>query len=330
MNKPSISYITYNTKQCGGNKIIFEQANRLIKRGYNVKIYCLLGQQPKWFDLSVKIKKLYQYYISPKADIAISTFWPTAYLTLFLPAKRKIYFIQGWEINFYKNIILKFLVKQTYFFPFEIIVISKSLMGKLKKMCKKRIYILPDGIDTSLFKPKLQTKKSKKIKILSVVSEYSYAKGIDLLKETITKIKKNTSKYKFTLVSFEKKTYDKIFDRFISNPDQKTLVSLFQNSEFLLNTSRSEGFFIPGLEAMATGCVVISTNSGGVLEYAVNNKNAIIVNNISKLYRNNMIEKLSNNYLKTNKMRKNGIKTSKNFKWEKIIDKLEKILINKF
>lgn len=331
MKKPSIAYLIYNTKHCGGNKVVFEHVNRLLKRNYDVKIFTIFGKQPDWFPLVAKIKHVSYYFFSPKPDILVPTFWPTSYLSLFLSSKRKIYFVLGWEEEFSQNKILRLLAKYSLKLPFEKLTISQYLKNRIvefTRVNKPLNVINAIGIDLNKFKPinNKHQKKNKNPTILSVLSSYTWYKGVDLLEQTITKLKENHPEYEFILVSSsEKKSYSSLFDKFYYNVTDQELIELYQNADVFLSTGRSEGLFIPGIEALACGSLFVSTNSGGILDYAENNKNAIIVTKLNSLWEEDIIEKFIKNKPLIHEITKNGLKSIKKYSWEKIIISLENI-----
>ena len=58
--------------------------------------------------------------------------------------------------------------------------------------------------------------------------------------------------------------------------DPKALLELYARSDVFLFPSVGEGFGLPALEAMAAGCLVVSTDSTGLAEF-VTSENAIVV-----------------------------------------------------
>jgi hypothetical protein len=310
----NVSFLIYNTKLSGGLKIILSQANDLVLKGYRVNIYKIFGSDSKWTPEKTSIRNIIYYYFTPRSDALIFTFWPTSYLHGLLNSKEKYYFVMD-SINFYKNSVLKALLKHSFKFHLKFITISSYLKKEIKKFNKRADV---ETINTSLlnykkFSSKKIVKKSlkKKIRVLSVISNYEYYKGIDLLTKTVLELKKRNKHYSFTLVSREKYKYDDIFDNFHSGPPTKKLVALYQQSDVLLATSRAEGLFIPGLEAMAAGCVFITTNCYGILDYAVNNFNSIIVKDIREIWEKDVIYKTLNNFSLRRKLAKNGYNTVK-------------------
>lgn len=329
--KRNITILVYNTRLSGGNKIILEISTRLRRRGYDVQLLTLFGDQPEWFKHDSQIKRLTPKMLFLKHDILIGTFWPTIFFVFMMRANRKYLFVQAWEEDFYNNLLLKIVVRLAFRLPLDKIVTSKFLEQRILKHGPKNIDVYRiNGCAINI--PQLAHKKVGKrkvntVKILSVVSWYQWYKGLDLLEKVVLELKKEHKNYKFTLVSCENKSYSSLFDRFISNPSLKKITEIYQNSDILLSTSRSEGFFLPGLEAMACGCIFITTNSGGVMEYVKPTYNAVVVDNISQLWKKDIIEKLWQNKILINKLIHNGHKTVKQFTWRKIMNDLDKILL---
>ncbi len=312
--KGNVSIVIFNTNPSGGLKLILSQANDLISIGYHVNIYNIFGSAINWMPTKATKKTIVNYFLNFVPDIIIFTFWPTSYLYKFFSSKNKYYLVMDSKL-FYKNRLLKTLVTHSFTLPLNYIAISTFLKKEIEKNNpKNRVQIIDTvSVDYNQFiyyKPKnLNPYKRKKIKILSVMSNYEYYKGIDLLTETVNELKKINRDYHFTLVSWEKYKYDNVFDRFFSNPSRKRLTTLYRQSDVLLVTSRAEGFFIPGLEAMASSCIVISTNSFGILEYAKNNHNAVIVNNYEDIWKKNVIDNTLKNTGLSQRIIQNGHKT---------------------
>jgi len=60
------------------------------------------------------------------------------------------------------------------------------------------------------------------------------------------------------------------------NPEQSKLPEIFSQANIFLSTSWYEGFSMPPLEAMATGVVVVTTNSGGINQFAIHRENCLL------------------------------------------------------
>jgi len=331
--KKTVAYLIFRTRENTGSKVVFNQAIALMKKGYSVKIFTLFGKNASWFPKDISVIPIYKYFFSYRPTILIATFWPTAYIMLLLPARKKFYFVMGWEEEFYSNLILRALARWTYKLPFSKITLSNYLKKRLKDYAQNdhAIYkINTYFIDPSIFNSRKGTikKRSKTIQILSVISWYNRYKGPDLLVLAIKKLKENHPEYQFTLIGREEKSYSPLIDRYYSNPSSRKIAKLYQDADLLLVTSRVEGFYIPGVEAMACGCPVITTNSGGILEYAKNNVNAIVLKKLDDLWVKDIIDNFFKNSHLKKKLIKNGYKEAhkyQSYSWNKAVNDLEKI-----
>jgi len=321
--KQSIYYFVSNTQNNGGNRVVFEHVNRLRDKGYNVHLVSLTGSQPRWFPLKVR-KENFCSLLFKKPDILVATFWPTVYLSLFLRAKNKFHLVQGWEEEFYQNKIVKKIVNFSMKIDIPKIVISDYLKNKIKKIARtnSKIFKVNGCAIDSIFKSNKQKSIGKSISILSVFSSFKYCKGFDVYLKVIDKLENKN--YRFILVTSKKKKLNSQI-KTVFNPSRKELASLYKGADIFLSTARSEGFCLPALEAMASGCPVILTNSGGITEYARNGYNAIILNKIDKIWKNNLVDKIIKNKNLRQKLIKNGLKTANKYSWEKIINELELI-----
>jgi len=82
----------------------------------------------------------------------------------------------------------------------------------------------------------------------------------------------------------DRKTIDKLFKEvkpefkytIFGNVDDETLAKLYSGSDAFIFTSYKEGFGLPPLEAMASGTAVVTTDCGGIRDYAVDSYNSLI------------------------------------------------------
>jgi GT2 family glycosyltransferase len=328
----NIAYLLYNNKQNTGSEVVFKQANKFIEKGYCVKIYSIFGNGQNWYQNNVVFKNIIYSLFDRKFDIVISTFWPTSYFSFVIPAKQKYYFSQDWGPSMHDFLLFKIFAKYSYKLIRNHIVISEFLKKNIQianrsaNISKINYCVLTKDFTNNFKKRRSILGPKKTINILTVVSWYSTAKGPDQLARVVLYLKKSHNNYKFTLISREPKPYSKVFDKFISNPTKSKIADAYRNADVVISTSRSEGFLIIGLEAMASGCLFLTTKNGGVNEYAVNNHNAILVENYKDIYKKDLIENTLKDKELYNTLITNGRKTASMYRDTKIIDELEHIL----
>jgi glycosyltransferase involved in cell wall biosynthesis len=108
--------------------------------------------------------------------------------------------------------------------------------------------------------------------------------------------------------------------------DDKSLAKLYSSSDVLIFTLYRESFGLPPLEAMACGAAVVTTDCGGIRDYAVDGYNSLVVPPGDP----EAVAKATLRVLKDDKLRERlvegGIKTAKQWAWNKVVDKFEEAI----
>ena len=171
----------FNFTKAGGFRVLTYLANRGKSLGCEVTIVCPLTKTKPYYPLHIetifidtngsitsnnynlelstidKIISIYKFIKknSDCFDVAVATHYLTTYPIFFGKFKKKIYYIQAYEPEFYdnkKNIfkrnILKFIAWITYFFPFKKIVNSE--LYKNYKNIRTNNVVEP-GLDLDIF-----------------------------------------------------------------------------------------------------------------------------------------------------------------------------------
>ncbi len=116
--------------------------------------------------------------------------------------------------------------------------------------------------------------------------------------------------------------------KIIKPKSDKEIASIYRKSDIFISTSWWEGFGLPPLEAMACGCTVITSDSGGVKEYAKDEENCLMFEPKNEIQLKERLIELINNRDLQEKLSQNGIETAKNFSWEKSSGQIEIIIAN--
>ncbi|MEM0480614.1 MAG: glycosyltransferase family 4 protein [Candidatus Aenigmatarchaeota archaeon] len=198
---------------------------------------------------------------------------------------------------------------------------SSQTAQEVEKVFKRKVdYIIPPGVDKK-FKPK----KVKKEKItLGFFANFSYRKGLDKAIE-VFKIVKKKYDVKLIIAGGELQTlYQRQFNVYeltkglkdveiVGYVPEEKIVDLYNSFDFYLFPSISEGFGIPILEAQACGIPTLvfewARIPKEVIEKAIKCKD---VNDMAK-----KIMHLIENKEEYEKIRREGMKYSKKFDWDK-------------
>jgi len=336
-------------KPIGGYKIVYEYANGLCQRGYNVSILFLNENalirfplpgflrkiaihyftqiEPSWFVLDQRVKKLSSTdnvrNKLEKTDLAIATGADTIYRTLNLFPKAKIfYFIQGHETWLFPE---EDLIK-TYSLKTKNIVISNWLKKIVDNYSNEESVILNNPIKTEKYKVNIGLDLRDKYS-LGVLYHDSELKGFKDAFEAISKVKKKYPKIKVFMFGTSKPDFAiPKWVEFTLNASQSQTIDIYNKVSIFVCATVKEGFGLTGLEAMACGAALVSTSYEGVKEYAVHGYNALLspVRDADALSEN-IIRLLKDDELRET-IAQNGINTAEGFSFKNAVDKLEKII----
>ena len=303
-------------KIVGGYKKVYEYANYLSLKGNKVTIFynsnrgknskripklitfiirsfiCRL--EPRWFKLSKNVKKVNLYRLKKERfnnnfDVVIATAAETASFVNSLKVKKKIYFIQDFEINWKLS---KDKLINTYNYDMDLIVVSKWLCNKVKKYTLNPITYIPNGINNNIF----YDKKYKRINhSIAMLYHNDYRKGSDVGLKVIFKLKQiypDLVAYLFGTPERPKNLPKWII--YVRSATSYQVAELMNKSKIFLCSSRSEGFGLTGLESLFCGCILVTTDCGGIREYAAECNSFIcnvddvtdITNNVIKAFEN--------------------------------------------
>lgn len=285
-------------KAAGGYKVVYQYANYLSNNN-DVNIYydsrkgdnslrvnkyvafllrkIICNSEPRWFNLSKKVKKkliweISKLYIEP-ADITICTSIDTMieYNKIREENEFVVHFIQGHENWFFKEEE----VNNVYKLNTVKIVVSNWLKEKVLPFSKNDVYVVKNGVDNSIFfENKLYNRKHHSIAFMYSESKL---KNSQLSIEVISELKKRYDDLKVTAFSVHPR--NKCIPEwveYIEKASEREVARILNEHEVFLCTSNFEGYGLPGLEAMACGCVLVSTDCKGVMEYGINKENSLI------------------------------------------------------
>lgn len=294
----------------GGVKVVFEYMNYLVAKGSEVTIYfckdyCVpIRRIPafaekvwrhyiqekskiKWFDLDRRIKRKSVERITNESiddsDVIIATGVNTAKPIAALSSSKgkKFYFIQDFE-NWG---ISDEVVYETYRLPFIKIVVSNWLKGIVDAHSDVPSILLSNSIDLRVFH--VTTPNSQRAPhTLCFHYRNAEMKGCKYAIEAVRRLEERYADLKVYVVSNGNppENLPKSCE-FLQNLTSAKVAEVNNKAQVFLCTTIDEGFGLPGLEAMACGCALVSTKYTGVLEYAVDGKNAALtpVRDIEKI-----------------------------------------------
>ena len=266
----------------------------------------------------------------PDADVVIATWWETAEWVMALSDRKgaKVYFVQHHEVHPYLPIER---CKATYRLPMHKIVIAKWLKNIMDcDYNDTEVDLVSNSVDHEKFFAPSRDKQSRPT-IGFLYSPSSY-KGVDI---TLKVVKKLRDKYQdLRVISFgTAKPIEGSFNsgeiEFYHSPKQHEIRELYSQCDIWITASRTEGFNLPAMEAMACRTPVASTKAGWPEEAIQHGINGALVdvddiNNLAECVEN--ILSLPNSDWRA--MSENAFKTVQNSSWKDSASQFEKALEN--
>lgn len=339
----------FSRRPIGGYKIILKYANLLASENYEVRIVYLEDDRypkyswkwlilkywtkkgPDWIKVnnSIKtrtIKDIKKAKIENNSeDIVIASSVETVSPTeeLFSKAK-KFYFIQDledWNVD-------KDYLFETYNKNFTNITISRWLKEVVDEhtVDRKKTEYIRNPIDTTAYRVLTPIEERNPFKVGMLYHKAPYKGSKNTLK-VIMDLKKSYPELE--LIMFGTADTPKKLPKWVTyhkNATQAETIEIYNDISIFVSGTIKEGFGLTGLEAMACGAALVSTDYLGAKEYAQDNINSLLspVNEYTTLQKNIKIL-MKDNTLRI-RLAKNGVKKAQEYSWDKAYNRFKKII----
>ena len=338
----------------GGYKVIFDYANRLADRGFDVHIvyagslfwsrkslrFKLSGilryiisflsgfSSKRWYCLSPSVKEHLTFSLNyrhiPKTDLYVcSTPFTAMYLKEYPVEERcKFYFIQGYEN--WGGVSDKTL-RETYRYNMNKIVVSQWL-GDILSYEGEEYVKIPNGFNHNIFKISIKPESRSPYKISMVYSPIK-CKDFRCGWSAIEIVKGKIPELSVEMFSTEPKpNFIPEWVNYHECPSQHEIVDIYNSTAIFVASSKQEGWGLTIGEAMSCGCAVVCTDNKGYLEMAIDGKTALVspTGNCVRLADNIMKLIFDNGYRLD--LAYSGNSHIKNFSLENSFDKFIRII----
>lgn len=320
-SKGKITWVLESSGLSGGVRVIYEEAKRLATKGWDVG-FVSLEDRPKWFSVgALEWKKFAEYnsmanYIkqSPVEEKFISTWWKTAMVLGKVPRENNYYLVQDDEAYYYTSVAMKEHVRDTYVLPLKKFTTSHWVENNIFD-----VEYVGIGVDVSEH-IKYHNKPKKRQAML--IGRRQLIKGASYQMEVAQRLSRELS------LPIQAAAVDggyQLSGNVTLNMglNDKAMTKLFGESMYFLTNSQHEGFCIPNLEAMAAGCLVVTTDNDGCRDYAVNGENCLVVSRDDPREMVAAVKELETNKELSTKLRAGGLKTAREWNWTPVIDRLD-------
>ncbi|MBW4618438.1 MAG: glycosyltransferase family 4 protein [Cyanosarcina radialis HA8281-LM2] len=203
----------------------------------------------------------------PDADVVVATWWETAeWVAKLSDAKgAKAYFIQHHEVHDY---LPQARVKATYSLPLHKIVIAQWLADLMQTEYRDRhVALVPNSVDLEMFAAPPRSKQP--VPTIGMMYSPVYWKGCNVSLKALSLAAEKIPNLRS--IAFGRRSPSPELPlppgtEYICQPPQDTLKDIYSQCDAWLFGSRSEGFGLPILEAMACRTPVIGTPAGAAPE----------------------------------------------------------------
>lgn len=300
----SILYVLPHQNLTGGLKMLYEQMKALKKRGHRITVMIrgtynqvvpswvtdfvpdqefVLNSQASYIDdldgIDIIFAGFYNQISELKNDRVPVLYWEQGHEFLYGDVGSK-----------QQEPLIRESMNQQFKEEVYYATDSQYVHDIVKTRFHRESYILPIFIDPTYYYPMSEKNTEDLLTILLVGNPYLSFKGFIQALEVLWKVWQEGYRFKVKWACQMKPTVTPLpFEiEFYENLPQLQLAELYRQSDILLSCSIYEGCPMPPLEAMASGVAVVSTNSGGINQYAKHGVNALIastntVNELAKL-----------------------------------------------
>jgi glycosyltransferase involved in cell wall biosynthesis len=302
-----ITFISPPASLAGGFKVIVIHAQNLMQMGHTV---CIVSPPPRKDRASRKIKRWLRGYgwsnelasarshlegtdvrhsvldcwrpvmdsDVPDADVVVATWWETAEWVHTLSASKgaKVYFIQGHEIWPPLPIAR---TRATYGLPFHKIVVSRWLKQIMSTEYGDDVVdVVPNSVDRRHFFAPVRGKQQ--VGTVGLLYATAQVKGVDVALSAIKSVQKKTPDLRVLSFGNERPTPQLALPAsseffFFVSPHQ--IRDIYTQCDVWISASRSEGFNLTAMEAMACRTPIVATRTGWPQEAIQSGRNGILV-----------------------------------------------------
>jgi glycosyltransferase involved in cell wall biosynthesis len=317
-----IIFVLNATSISGGIRAVFEIANGLAERGFNVAIWSLEGA-PTWFDLRVPVATYRNYTdlllsLRNEDAIKVATWWETAEIVWLASVNHGIpvYLIQEFETWFYPDDpVAQSAVVASYRREFASITEAAYQQQELAEVGVTAT-LIPHGFDSSVFRVLPDWRRDDDT--LLALGRSFFQKNFAMTERAWRRLGERRPTLQLfgtepDIVRDERAVYR-------TRPRDSEVNELYNTATLFVQTSRHEGFCLPILEAMAAGCPVVATDSHGNRGFCHDGENCVVVGQDDDEALAEVIARLLGDPAERARLAAAGLATAAQYAWPVVLD----------
>ena len=272
-----------------------------------------------------------------KKDVVISSMPFMGILNRFCSTRLKYHFLQSDDFTLFddRNLIrsstllnfYKMTAKISYRLPLKYWCNSRWTLEKFKGHSPAvDPTIVHPGVDIEVFKP--PPTNCRQPGLIGVFLKHGRIRALHTVVEVMNRLAEHGFKLKLRV--FSKDDFDfhncrcEVEKLYIANDE--SLVKKMNECALFIGASYDEGFYLPGLEAMACGLPLVMTDCGGCRDYAVHNLNCLLLPPGDSQKMSEAVIELLTNPAKACLLAETGVADAAKFTWNATADRIEAII----
>lgn len=309
----------------GGARILLEHASRLADRGHEVLVLANYPR-PEWFDVRADYRHvpvgmgLHDALVP--CDLIVCGYWDQVAAARATGVAPVVHFEQG-DFHLFEDIdpVTRAFVQANM----DRADVTTTVSARVADVLAKRygvadVGVVHNSVDARVFRPD-GPKRTGAPYVLCVGWDGNEFKGMEEVHALWEQLR--TERPGLDLVWVTPRPPQRPMGTVVVAPSQAELASIYRGAAVYLCASHYESFPLPPLEAMACGAPVVTTANVGVLEYARDAENAVVVPIGDAAAMKVAIERVLDEPLLSAALRARGAETAASFSWERIIEELE-------
>jgi glycosyltransferase involved in cell wall biosynthesis len=336
----------------GGIKSLVAVANALATRGHAVRVLVpdyaatppaplhprvrlrVLGTGPGWLPAPLrKVTHLARLALTATAgaEVCLANYFPTAYAALaskWLRGDRTVlaYNVRGYEPSSHglnadaalpSRLVRAALAWLSYRLPLRQICTTEWLRDQTGD---RSAYVVGHGIDLDVFRPAPPRPLGDRV-FVGTIGRLGEAKGypdflraLDLLPPDLP--------IEVRVAAPEPVAPPARFPASVEHPrPEREMADFYARCDVFVFSSRAEGFGLPALEALAVGCPLVTTDSGGVRQIATDGVNCLMVPPADAPSLARAIEALVRDAARRAALRAAGLETAAGYGQDAVLDR---------
>jgi glycosyltransferase involved in cell wall biosynthesis len=264
----------------GGVGVILEHAHHLVEdHGFDVTLALREAGEGSWRYRRLRgLRVTAAHELSEERfDVAVATWWRTAYDLFNLDAHRYAYFVQSLEDRFYEDAVDRVQAAVTHDLPVAFITEARWIAETLGELRPDTCcFYVRNGLAKDVFSPvaEVQPRTQGPLRIMVEGAADVWFKGV---REAVEATRAMSRPSVVTLVTPTGKTEGTpAVDRVVGPLTQEEMAALYAETDVVVKLSRVEGMFGPPLEGFHKGATCVVTPVTGHEEYVEHGWNGLV------------------------------------------------------